>query len=156
MANHSLLGELKAFVLRGNVIDLAVGVVVGTAFQSVVKSFVSDLLTPLITIPGKANFSRLELQVHHSVFRYGDFANQVISFLIVAVTVFFAVVKPVNALRARRSAGRAAVPSTRQCPECLSDIALAARRCPFCTSEVAVAVGPDGADAPQDPSPPSG
>ena len=152
MANHSLMGELKTFILRGSVIDLAVGVVVGTAFQSVVKGFVSDLLTPLITIPGKVNFSGLELHVNHSVFRYGDFANQVISFIIVAVTVFFAVVKPVNTLRARRSAGRATVPSTRQCPECVSDIPLAARRCPFCTSEVVVASVPDVGGAAQDPS----
>ncbi|MDA8392738.1 MAG: large conductance mechanosensitive channel protein MscL [Actinomycetota bacterium] len=139
MANHSILGEMKTFILRGNVIDLAVGVVVGTAFQSVVKGFVADLLTPLIGIPGKVDFAALQIRVDHSVFRYGDFANQVVSFVIVAVTVFFAVVKPVNALRARRSAGKESPPSTRQCPECLSDIALAARRCAFCTSQVPVA-----------------
>jgi large conductance mechanosensitive channel len=129
--------DFKAFVLRGNVIDLGVAVVIGAAFGAVTTGFVKDLLTPLITIPGKVNFESLTFTVRHSTFAYGDFLNLLVSFLIVAAAIFFLVIKPVNMLQARRSRGQGDdVPTTRPCPECLSDIALAAKRCAFCTAPV--------------------
>ena len=131
-----MLKDFKAFILRGNVIDLAVGIVIGTAFTLVVTSFVKDLLTPLVSIPGKANFSNLHFTVNGSQFQYGAFVNALIAFLLVSAAVFFVVVRPVNALTARRRAGEEAEPGTRDCPECLSELPTAARRCSFCTSEV--------------------
>jgi large conductance mechanosensitive channel len=131
-----MLKDFKAFILRGNVIDLAVGIVIGTAFTLVVTSFVKDLLTPVVSIPGKANFSNLHFTVNGSQFQYGAFVNALIAFLLVSAAVFFVVVRPVNALMARRRAGEEAEPGTRDCPECLSEIPTAARRCSFCTSEV--------------------
>jgi large conductance mechanosensitive channel len=137
--------DFKAFVLRGNVIDLGVAVVIGAAFGAVTTGFVKDLLTPLITIPGKVNFQSLTFTVRHSTFAYGDFLNTLVSFLIIAAAIFFLVIKPVNVIQARRSRGQGEdVPSTRPCPECLSDIPLAATRCAYCTSEVeAVVVAAD-------------
>ncbi len=129
-----MLKDFKAFILRGNVLDLAVGFVIGAAFTAVVSSFVANLLTPLITIPGKVNFSGLEVKVHHSLFKYGLFLNELITFIIVAAAVFFFVVRPVNALMARRTKGQD--PDTRDCPECLSEIPAKARRCAQCTAEV--------------------
>lgn len=129
-----MLKDFKDFILRGNVIDLAVGIVIGVAFGTVVSSFVKNLLTPLVTIPGKVNFSDLHAQVRHSVFSYGAFLNDIISFVIVAAAVFFLIVRPLNALMERRRKGQD--PDTRDCPECLSEIPAAARRCSFCTSEV--------------------
>jgi large conductance mechanosensitive channel len=131
--------EFKEFLLRGNIIELAVAVVIGLAFGALVTSLVQDLLTPLIAaIVGKPDFSRLTFTLNGSVFRYGRFINAVISFLLVAAAVFFFVVKPVNALMARTSRGREAPdPSTKKCSECLSDIPIGARRCAFCTSPVA-------------------
>ncbi len=131
-----MLSDFKAFILRGNVLDLAVGIVIGVAFGAVITGFVADILTPLITIPGKVNFSDLAFTVHHSRFAYGSFLNLVISFLAIAAAVFFFVVRPVNALLARRAAGTEPDPTTRECPECLSTIPLAAHRCAFCTAEV--------------------
>jgi large conductance mechanosensitive channel len=129
--------DFKAFILRGNVIDLAVAVVIGAAFGAVTTGFVKDLLTPLISIPGKVTFGGLTFTIRHSTFAYGDFLNLLISFLTIAAAVFFLVVKPINALQARRSRGEGdESPTTRPCPECLSDIALAAKRCAFCTAEV--------------------
>jgi large conductance mechanosensitive channel len=111
--------------------------VIGGAFGAVVKAFVSDILTPLIGIPGKADFSSLKFVIHGSTFLYGDLINTVITFVSVAAAVFFFVVKPLNALAARRKRG---VPepevTTRPCPECLSDIPKAAHRCKFCTAPV--------------------
>lgn len=132
-----MLRDFKNFVLRGNVVDLAVGIVVGAAFTTVVQSFVKNLLTPLITIPGKTNFADLKVTVHGATFGYGTFLNDLISFVIVAATVFFFVVKPINALVARRRAGAETEPGTRDCPECLSEIPSLARRCAYCTAEVA-------------------
>ncbi|HUY62985.1 MAG TPA: large conductance mechanosensitive channel protein MscL [Acidimicrobiales bacterium] len=129
-----MLKDFKDFVLRGNVVDLAVGIVVGTAFGVVVKSFVSNLLTPLVSIPGKANFQSLHFTINHSTFGYGTFLNDLISFLIVATAIFFFVVRPINALVARRRRGQETEPDTRNCPECLSEVPAAARRCAFCTS----------------------
>ncbi|HXQ61253.1 MAG TPA: large conductance mechanosensitive channel protein MscL [Acidimicrobiales bacterium] len=131
-----MLKDFKAFILRGSVVDLAVGIVIGAAFTAVVTSFVSNLLTPLVSIPGKTNFKNLTVTVGHGVFSYGLFLNALISFLLVAAALFFVVVRPLNALVARRRAGEEAEPGTRDCPECLSEIPAAARRCSFCTSEV--------------------
>ena len=129
--------DFKAFILRGNVVDLAVAVVIGAAFGAVVTSLVKDLLTPLIAIPGKANFANLHFTINHSTFLYGDFINVLVSFVTIAAAIFFLVVKPINAIQARRSRGLPDDdPTTRACPECLSDIPLAATRCAFCTSEV--------------------
>ena len=133
-----LLKDFRAFILRGNLVDLAVAVVIGTAFIAVVAAFVKDIVTPLIAaIGGKPNFSSLAFTINSSRFAYGDFINALISFLIVAAVVFFFVIKPVNALLARRRAEPPADESIRSCPECLSEIPVAARRCAFCTSEVA-------------------
>jgi large conductance mechanosensitive channel len=129
-----MLKDFKAFILRGNVLDLAVGFVIGAAFTAVVSAFVADLLTPLISIPGKVNFSGLQIQVHHSIFKYGLFLNDLISFIIVAAAVFFFVVRPVSKLMERRTKGQD--PETRDCPECLSEIPAKARRCAQCTAEV--------------------
>jgi len=131
-----MLKDFKAFILRGSVVDLAVAIVVGAAFTGVVNSFVKNLLTPLISIPGKADFSRLYFTVNGSIFGYGNFLNVFISFLIVSTAMFFFVVRPINALLARRRKGEETEPGTRDCPQCLSEIPAAARRCSFCTSEV--------------------
>jgi large conductance mechanosensitive channel len=132
-----LLKEFRSFLLRGNVVDLAVAVVLGTAFGLVVKAMVSDLLTPIIAlIFGKPDFETLSFTINSSVFRYGDFINALIAFVSVAAAIFFFVVKPLNALAARRAAGQPEPDSdTRPCTECLSEIPKAARRCSFCTSE---------------------
>jgi large conductance mechanosensitive channel len=136
-----LLKEFKQFILRGNVVDLAVAVVIGTAFGAVVAAFVADIITPLIAaIFGKPNFASLSFTINNSTFLYGDFLNAVITFLSIAAAIFFFVVKPLNVLEARRAAGEPPEsPTTKACPECLSDIPLAARRCAYCTSEVAAA-----------------
>jgi large conductance mechanosensitive channel len=130
-----VLKDFKQFILRGNMLDLAVAVVIGVAFTAVITALVRDLITPLIAaIGGSQDFSSLTFTIHHSTFRYGDFLNYLISFVVVAAAVFFLVVLPVNALveRARREAP--ADPTTKRCPECLSEIPLEARRCAFCTS----------------------
>ena len=126
----------RQFVLRGNVVDLAVGVVIGAAFGAVVTAFVKDLLTPFIAaIIGKPDFSALTFTINGSKFPIGDFINNLISFLLIAAAVYFFVVLPVNALTARmRSAPVPADPTTKKCAECLSEIPLGARRCAFCTS----------------------
>ena len=133
-----MLKEFKAFVLKGNVVDLAVAVVIGAAFTGVVNALVKDLLTPLIAIPGKTDFSALQFTIRDSHFQYGAFLNELISFLLIAAAVFFFVVKPMNVLIARRNRGETADedPSTRDCPFCLSAIPPAAKRCAHCTSEV--------------------
>lgn len=130
-----MLKDFKQFLLRGNVVDLAVAVVVGAAFNSVVTALVKDFMTPLIAIIyGKSELSG-SFTLHGSKFLYGDFLNAFVSFLITAATVFFLVVKPLNTLveRARRRE-QAADPTTRQCPECLSEVPLEAKRCKFCTA----------------------
>jgi large conductance mechanosensitive channel len=133
-----MVADFKAFLLRGNVVDLAVGVVIGLAFGAVIAAFVADLLTPLIAaIFGSHDFSALTFTINGSVFRYGDFFNAVIAFLTVAAAVFFFVVRPVNALMARRKTEPPVDETTRSCPECLSDVPVDARRCAFCTSVIA-------------------
>lgn len=135
-----MLRDFKTFVLRGNVIDLAVGVAIGAAFTAVVTSFTKNLLTPLLAIPGDAaSFADLSFEVSGSEFRYGVFIDSIVSFLIVAAFLFFFVVRPVNALMSRRRTEPEVESTTRDCPECLSAIPIAARRCAFCTAEVAPA-----------------
>jgi large conductance mechanosensitive channel len=130
-----MAGGFKQFVLRGNVVDLAVGVVVGAAFGSVVAAFTKDLLTPLIAaIAGKPDFSAIQFTINGSRFPLGDFINAIVSFVLVATAVYYFVVLPVNALIARARREPPADPTTKKCPECLSEIAIAAKRCAFCTS----------------------
>ena len=134
-----MLKEFKQFILRGNVIDLAVAVVVGAAFTAVIAAMVKDLITPLIAaIIGQPDFSSLTFTLHHSRFNYGSFLNALISFLIVATVVFFAVVIPLTHLLKRLNVlpTEKPAPVTRTCPECLSDVPEQARRCAFCTSEL--------------------
>jgi large conductance mechanosensitive channel len=133
-----MLRDFKAFLLRGNVVDLAVAVVIGAAFGAVVNALVKDLLTPLIAaIVGKPDFSKLEFKIHGSTFFYGDFINFVLSLLFVGAAVFYFVVVPVNALVARSRREPPAEPDTAKCPECLSVIPAGARRCAFCTAVIA-------------------
>jgi len=128
----------REFVLRGNVVDMAVGVVIGAAFGTIVNAFVKDLLTPLIAaLVGKPDFSAYTFQINGSKFLYGDFINAVIAFLLVAAAVYYFVVLPVNALLARINRGETPAPDKKKCPECLSDIPIDARKCAFCTSQVA-------------------
>ncbi|PYR36309.1 MAG: large conductance mechanosensitive channel protein MscL [Acidobacteria bacterium] len=128
--------RFRQFMLRGNVVDLAVAVVIGAAFGGVVSSLVKDLLTPLIAaIFGKPDFSAIAFEVNGSKFLVGTFINTVVSFLLIGTTVYFLIVAPMNALTERMRKGEApADPTTRQCPECLSEIPIAARRCKFCAT----------------------
>jgi large conductance mechanosensitive channel len=133
-----VLKDFRQFILRGNLVDLAVAVVIGAAFGTVVSALVADLITPLIAaIGGKPSFNDLSFTINGSRFLYGNFLNTLLSFLIIAAVVFFLVIKPVNALLARaRTEPPVDPPSTRECPECLSEIPTAARRCAFCTAQV--------------------
>lgn len=132
-----MLQDFKKFVLRGNVVDLAVAVVVGAAFNSVISSLVKDMFTPLIAaIVGKPDFSNLTFTINHSRFLYGDFLNVIISFLSIAIVVFFFVVQPLNKLMAYTSRGKADEPINRECPECLSSVPKKARRCKYCTAVI--------------------
>ena len=132
--------EFREFILRGNLVHLAVAVVIGTAFAVVVSALVADLVTPLIAaVGGKPDFSELSFTINGSVFRYGHFLNALLTFLIVAGVMFFLVIKPINALLARRRTEPPTDEPTRDCPECLSEIPTAARRCAFCTAAVAPA-----------------
>jgi len=134
-----MLNEFRQFVTRGNVVDLAVAVVIGVAFGAVVTALVTDLITPLVAaIFGKPSFASLSFDINESRFLYGAFFNAVLSFLVVAAAIFFLVVKPLNVLAARRARREPeAAPTTRECPECLSEIPIAAHRCAYCTSLVA-------------------
>ena len=135
-----LIHEFRQFILRGNAVDLAIGVVIGVAFGSLVTAMVEDLLTPLIAaIVGEPDFSGITFEINGSVFRIGSFINALIAFLSVAVVIFFFVVKPMNLLLARSRREPPADPTTKKCPECLSEIPLEARRCAFCTSEQSMA-----------------
>ena len=134
-----MLKGFKAFLLRGNVVDLAVAVVVGGAFGAVVASLVKDLLTPLIAaIVGQPDFSAIVFTVNGSKFLVGDFINAVLAFLLVAAAIYFVVVTPMNMMAERRRRGQVAPdPTIKKCPECLSEVPIAARRCAFCTSQLA-------------------
>ena len=128
-----MLRDFRAFILRGNVVDLAVGVVIGVAFAGVIGSFVGNILTPLIAIPGTVDFSALAVTIGGGTFRYGQFFNDLLSFVLIAAAVFFFVVRPLAALQARRA------PTTqvesKECTRCLSTIPLPATRCASCTSD---------------------
>jgi len=134
----SILKEFKQFLLRGNVVDLAVGVVIGAAFGTVVTALVKDRLTPLISAIAKVpDFSGLFFAVNGSQFMYGDFINALISFLLVATAIFFFVVKPVNLLISRARREPPIDQTTKKCPECQSEIPINAKRCAHCTQPVA-------------------
>jgi large conductance mechanosensitive channel len=135
-----LLNDFKAFLLRGNVVDLAVAVAIGAAFGAVVNGTVEDLITPLIAaIRGNQDFSTLHFAINGSTFRYGDLLNRAISFVAVAAVIFFFVITPMNAFIARSRREPPPDPTTKKCPECLSEIPLEARRCAFCTSALSPA-----------------
>lgn len=136
--------EFKEFILRGNVVDLAVGVIIGGAFSGIVTALVADVITPLIGIfvsdpKNPVNFDKLNFAIRGSQFLVGNFVNVIVSFLIIAVVVFFFVVKPVNYLMSRRKTETPVTATTRDCPECLSSIPRAASRCAFCTAQVPAA-----------------
>jgi len=132
-----MLRDFKAFILRGNVVDLAVGVIIGAAAAAVVMSLVEDILTPFLAVFGETNFDDLSFGVGGGEVRYGNFINSVISFLVIAAAVFFFVVKPVNALMAKRKTETDVETTTAECPHCLSNIPESARVCAFCTRDVA-------------------
>jgi large conductance mechanosensitive channel len=133
-----MLSGFKQFILRGNVVDMAVGVVIGAAFGAVVTALTKDLLTPLIAaVVGKPDFSSVAFTINGTPFPVGDFINTVVSFVLVAAAIYFFVVVPVNALVSRmRTAPAPADPTTKKCPECLSEIPIEARRCSHCTQPV--------------------
>jgi len=126
--------EFRTFLLRGNIVDLAVAVVIGAAFGAVVTALVEDIITPVIgAIGGQPDFSALTFTINDSQFLYGDFINKLINFVIVAAAIFFIVVKPMNMMMARARRGEKTLdPTTRTCPECLSDVPIAAKRCMYC------------------------
>jgi large conductance mechanosensitive channel len=140
-----MLSGFKQFILRGNVVDLAVGVVIGAAFGAVVTAFTKDLLTPLIAVlVGKRDFSAISFSIGSAVFPVGDFINALVSFLLIAAAVYFFVVTPINALVARmRKAPAPADPTTRKCPECLSEIPIDAKRCAHCAQPVSKGMAAD-------------
>jgi large conductance mechanosensitive channel len=129
------MNGFKAFLLRGNVVDLAVGVVIGIAFGAVITAFVKDLVTPLIAaLFGKPDFSSLSFTINNSKFLYGDFINAILAFVIIGAVLYFFVVIPYTAMVARSHKEPPADPTTRKCTECLSEIPIDARRCAFCSS----------------------
>lgn len=141
--------EFRQFILRGNLVELAVAVVIGTAFGAVVTSFVKGLVTPLIAAAGgQSDFSKLKFTINGSEFLYGQFLNALIALLIIAAVVFFLVIKPINALMARLQPSPPVDITTRACPECISDIPVTATRCGFCTSKVT----PAGSEPPPAPA----
>src|SRR5579864_605911 len=133
-----MLKGFKEFLLRGNVVDLAVAVVIGGAFGAIVTALVKDLLTPLIAaLVGKPDFSALIFTINNSKFLYGDFLNAVVGFVLIAAAIYFFIVLPVNAINARlKKPAPPAPPATKECPECLSAIPIGARRCAHCTSVI--------------------
>jgi len=131
--------DFREFLLRGNLVDTAVGIVIGLAFAAVVTALVADLITPLIAaIGGQSDFSQLTFSIHGSRFLYGAFLNALIALAVIAAVIFFLVVKPVNALMRRYKAEPPVDETVRQCPHCLSEIPVAASRCAFCTQLPAV------------------
>ena len=129
--------EFKKFILRGNVVDLAIAVVIGAAFGAVVTSMVKDLITPLIAaFGGQPDFSNLRFTINGSKFMYGNFINALLSFLILSAVIFFFVVQPLNKLMGKLKPADTKKPSERECPECLSSIPLGAKRCKYCTASV--------------------
>ncbi|MGD0729185.1 MAG: large conductance mechanosensitive channel protein MscL [Candidatus Micrarchaeaceae archaeon] len=126
----SLASDFKEFITKGNVLDLAVAVVVGVAFNAVITAFVADVITPLIGIPGHVNFSALTYTINGSVFMIGAFVSALISFITIALVVFLLIVKPASKFKKKEAA------TTKKCPECLSDVPIGAKRCAFCTSKL--------------------
>jgi len=138
--DDKVLKDFGKFIMRGNVVDLAVAVVIGAAFGAIVTALVKDLITPLIAaIVGKPDFSAIAFTINNSRFAVGDFINAVIAFLLVAAAIYFFVVAPVNAMNARFGKQPEAPAPVRECPECLSEVPAAAKRCKFCTSQLAAA-----------------
>lgn len=138
-AGLDTLGDFRKFILRGNVVDLAIGVVIGAAFNGVVQEFVKDLITPLIGLFGGFNFPAWSWKINNSVFAIGAFLNALISFIIVAAVLYFFVVKPINALEDRYNRLRPKqeeAPTTRECPFCLSTVNIKATRCAYCTAQL--------------------
>ena len=139
-----MLKGFRDFILRGNVVDLAIAVIIGAAFTGIVTALVSDIFNPLIAATvGQPNLSFITFHIGKGEFKVGDFLDHVISFLIISFVVYFGIVKPVAWLLERVKSHQApppAAPATKQCPECLSDIPIAARRCAHCTQPVPVAV----------------
>jgi large conductance mechanosensitive channel len=135
-----MLRGFKQFIMRGNVLDLAVAVVIGAAFGAVVTALVKDLITPLIAaIVGKPDFSAIVFTINNSKFLIGDLINALVSFLLISAAVYFMVVLPVNTIMERMRRGEPSPdPTTKKCPECLSEIPIAARRCAFCTSAIEI------------------
>jgi large conductance mechanosensitive channel len=132
-----MLKDFRAFILRGNVIDLAIGVAIGAAFTAVVGAFTSGIVTPLLAIPGNsASFADMHFTISGAVFAYGAVIDAIIQFLIIAAVLFFFVVVPVNKLMARRKTEPEVEATTKDCPECLSSIPAAATRCAFCTAKL--------------------
>jgi large conductance mechanosensitive channel len=140
---RSMGQEFKEFIMRGNVVDLAVAVVIGAAFSDIVNAFVADLITPLIAaIGGQPDFSAISFKINGSEFLIGHFINVVIAFLIIAAVIFFFVVKPLNMLQERSTRAQGTPdPTTTKCPHCLSEVPMEASRCAFCTSELTPSVG---------------
>jgi large conductance mechanosensitive channel len=135
-----MIQEFKKFLLRGNVVDLAVAVVIGAAFGAIVTALVQGLITPLVAaLTGSPDFSNLGFTLNESKFNYGIVVNAALSFIIIAAVVFFLVVVPINALMARSRREPTPDPTTTNCPECLSEIPIGAKRCAFCTAKVATA-----------------
>ena len=133
----SLWDDFKAFALKGNVVQIAVGIVIGLAFQAVINAFVSDVINGIIGIPGKADFSSLSLTINGSPIHYGLFINAVIAFVTIALVIFFLVVQPYEAYQRRTAPPPApAPPSTKECPYCISQVPMRATRCPNCTSQL--------------------
>ena len=142
------MSGFRKFLMRGNLVDLAVAVVIGLAFAAIVTALVADLITPLIAaIGGKPDFSKLTFTVNHSKFLYGSFINAVLSFVIIAAVIYFVVVLPINRVTALTSRNEAA--TTKECPECLSTIPIDARRCMYCTAVLVQQTAAPAADVPQ-------
>lgn len=133
----SAIKEFRQFILRGNVVDLAIAVVIGAAFNNVVQAMVKNILTPIISaIGGQPDFSKLNFKLFGSVISYGEFLNALISFIMIALVLFFLVVKPLNRMMLKFKKDEPAEITTRQCPECISEIPLDASRCKFCTTKI--------------------
>jgi len=128
-----MLSGFRDFILRGNVVELSVAVLIGAAFGAVVTSFTTDILTPLLGVFGTPNFSELTFQIGNATVKYGSFLNALISFLLVGAAIYFVVITPLNAFEARRQRGVVETPTSKTCTECASEIPLTARRCPMCT-----------------------
>jgi large conductance mechanosensitive channel len=130
----TIVQDFKKFIMKGNLVELAVAFIIGAVFATLVKAFIADLITPIIAlIVGEPNFGALHFTINHSQFAYGDFLNNAITFLTTAAVVFFFVVKPYDVLMSRRTQED---PTSKDCPECTSTIPIKARRCPECTSEL--------------------